>query len=126
MKTRFKFRVHHLKGYMHRWLFSMPWGGIRLHHILRSDNDRHLHDHPWDFVSILLSSGYTEHTVNGSKYWPRFSIIKKKAEDRHRLELQNPIWTLVFTKPKRRDWGFWTENGFVHWRNYTEADYEMA
>jgi len=33
---------------------------IYLHHILRSDKDRHLHDHPWDYSSIILKGGYFE------------------------------------------------------------------
>lgn len=54
--------AHHLGDYMHRWILRTPWGTLRLHHILRSDDDRHLHDHPFDFTSFLLTGGYLEIT----------------------------------------------------------------
>lgn len=54
------------------------------------------------------------------RYWPRWSLVKKKAEDAHRLVLENgPVWTLVWGEPKRRKWGFHTEDGWVHWEDYT-------
>jgi hypothetical protein len=62
---RFAFFASHIGDYMHRWIFKHPWGTVRLHHILRSDDDRHLHDHPFNFVSLLLTGGYTEVTADG-------------------------------------------------------------
>lgn len=113
-------------SYMHRYIFRTPWFQIRLHHILRSDEDRHLHDHPFNFVSFLLSSGYWEETpliVNGlmgrqRRWCPRFSFVRRLAEDLHKLTLVEPTWTLVFAQLKRRDWGFQTEDGWVNNRLY--------
>lgn len=61
---------YHIKNsageiYMERyWLFkpgTLPFGyTVRLHKILKSDDDRALHDHPWAFTSIILSNGYIE------------------------------------------------------------------
>ncbi len=127
-------------SYMRRWILRTPFGMLRLHHILRSDTDRHLHDHPFDFVSFLLTGGYHEAvpcphcdrfdgTNDGcyrckeglkTQYWPRFSVVRKRAEDLHRLTLDKPIWTLVFSGLKRREWGFQTENGWVPASNYQE------
>lgn len=57
---------HHLHGYMNRyWIFikrAKTHIQIRLHHILRSDDDRALHDHPWWYLSIILKGGYWEVT----------------------------------------------------------------
>jgi hypothetical protein len=50
-------------SYMRRYIFRTPWFTLRLHHILRSDDDRHLHDHPFDFTSFLLTGGY--HRAHG-------------------------------------------------------------
>lgn len=55
------FYIDHLGGYMHRWIARLRWLQIRIHHILRSDKDRFLHDHPFDFFSIILWGGYIEH-----------------------------------------------------------------
>src|SRR4051794_35856733 len=35
--------------------------GMFIHKIWRPDNDRHLHDHPWErFDAFILKGGYTE------------------------------------------------------------------
>lgn len=47
--------------YMKRWrLIHRKWFGVRIHHIVRSDGDRELHDHPFSFVSFILKGGYWE------------------------------------------------------------------
>lgn len=43
--------------YMRRYILKHPWGSIRLHHILRSDDLRALHDHPFNFWTLLLYGG---------------------------------------------------------------------
>lgn len=113
--------------YMERYRFlNLPhWlggYGIRVHKILLSDSGRDLHDHPFDFVSIIVCGvGYTEYTEMGVRFYPQFSVIRRRAEDLHRLELSSPVWTLVFRGPRRRVWGFQTPNGWVEaskWMKY--------
>lgn len=127
--------ANHIGDYMHRWILETPWFTIRLHHILRSDEDRALHDHPWDFVSLILWGGYTEVTqwyspkgvdgLSGPRYdyfYRRFgpgNIIRRKASDLHRLELPEgkTAWTLVFTGPTLRSWGFHIPfEGWIPWK----------
>lgn len=114
-----------------------------LHFINRSDNDRHMHDHPWDFSSLILSGGYMEelppwfprvirntmfikapNTFSYRKAKP-FSIVKNKAEHLHRVQLHYkedgtliPAWTLVHAGEARRVWGFLDDNGWKDWRTY--------
>lgn len=108
---------------------------IMLHHILKSDEDRDLHCHPWNFVSLLLWGGYVEvlpcqpgdtgwDSGNGfekERRWGWLSVVRHQAEDRHRLILEKPAWSLVFRGEKRRPWGFWTKSGWVHWTEYVGA-----
>jgi hypothetical protein len=94
------------------------WLGIYLHHFLRSDNDLHFHDHPWSFLTLLLSGGYREHTPAGTFWRRRFSILFRTAEWRHWVEVEKPVWTLVMRFPRRREWGFHTEEGWIDWRTY--------
>lgn len=130
----------HLGDYMRRWIFECWLGTVRLHHILRSDNDRYLHDHPWDFTSIILRGWYLEVTgveagtedtrafsgllepkETDASGHPVRSINRKKAEDAHRLILVpgTSVWTLVFTGPRRRRWGFYTrDQGWVEANRY--------
>jgi hypothetical protein len=133
--TRWALYVHHLGNYMHRWILLTPWGSVRLHHILRSDADRHLHDHPFDFTSFLLTGGYIEVTpwqpeigplARQQKFWKRFSLVRKRAEEAHLLVLMRPVWTFVLTGPKRRNWGFHTEKGWIYYREYSAAFPEHA
>ena len=47
--------------YLRRYyILKTRWFRIYLHEILRSDEDRDCHDHPWNFTSIILKGGYWE------------------------------------------------------------------
>lgn len=110
------------KPYLVRYyILRTPWFRIRLHNILLSDYDC-LHDHPWNFVSIILKGGYTEIRESPyGKYYQKFGpfkILYRKAEDKHRLIVDKPAWTLVFMLKRRREWGFWTRKGWVYHRDY--------
>lgn len=112
--------------YMERWICKLPTGHmIRLHHIMRSDLDRHLHDHPFDFTSLLLTGGYLEFLPGLSfpMFRRRWSLLRRPATTLHKLHLPfGPVWTLVFTSPWKRQWGYQTEEGWVQWDKYRYAD----
>ena len=60
---------------------------LTLHKILVSDLDD-LHDHPWDYFTIILKGGYYEHTPEG-KFWRGPGHFRFcKAQSLHRLELK--------------------------------------
>lgn len=110
--------IRNLAGepYLVRWrLFQTPLFAVYLHRILRSDDDRALHDHPWAFVSLILLGGYFEHTPGGCRWRRPGSIVAHHAEDLHRLELRpaKTAWTLVLCGPRRRQWGFSTGGGLA-------------
>lgn len=118
----FGFYTHHIGLYMKRWILVTPWGDIRLHHIMKSDYDRHLHDHPWNFTSYILKGGYVEHLSGGRKplYYGAPATNRRKCWEAHRISLVpgQTAWTLVFTGRKFHDWGFHTENGFIPHKEY--------
>lgn len=115
---------------------------VYLHWILRSDNDRALHDHPWAFVSIVLAGSYTEVSIADSdvERWQALlrlgcgcnlerreaysvgTVLVRAPRTPHRIEL-DPIVScavsLVITGPKVRPWGFFCRSGWVPWRDYT-------
>lgn len=138
--------------YLLRW-WIVPrnkWFNVYLHQILRDDNDRALHDHPWDNCSVILKGQYQEVTLSedglkafgycrrelNSDYvsshglpvdlWmrPIFSVVFRKAQNPHRLELfkGKPCWTLFISGPRKRDWGFHCEEGWVHWKDFTDPE----
>ena len=108
--------------YMKRWkLISLRLFGIRVHHILRSDADRELHDHPFDFISVILSGSYTEYLADGTvTTYKAGSILFRRAETLHRLELSAPVWTFVIRGRIRREWGFMTYSGWIHWTTFNK------
>ena len=88
---------------------------IFLHKFLKSDSED-LHDHPWNFTTIILSGGYWEHTQNNKIWYGPGSIIKKKATDLHRIELDpnsSTTWTLFIPGKKIREWGFKVEDKWI-------------
>lgn len=120
--------------YMRRYILKHPWGSIRLHHILRSDDLRALHDHPFNFWTLLLYGGYTEYLpakmnttstalIRVDRRMGSFRYVP--ATQAHRLVLTYPCWTLVFGGTSYRKWGFYL-NGYrkadwVNWREYSET-----
>lgn len=136
--------------YMLRW-WVIPrnrWFNIYLHKILRDDDDRALHDHPWWNVSIVLSGAYVEITPDFSKaetpyariadlpvrgHWRGAgSIIFRRATACHRLALpaqpgtgpdgkRAPCWSLFITGPRIREWGFHCPKGWRIWREFVGA-----
>jgi hypothetical protein len=119
--------------YLYRWTFIFFGFSIRLHHWLRSDDNRHFHDHACDLVSIILWGKYynvvpidpEDPDVNKAKkiraraWRPWFA----KAEAMHYLEIpEGGAWTILLQgRPKPyHKWGFYVRNAvtkkFVKWR----------
>jgi len=125
----------HLEGYMERWWLFNPtpplnsgkgrrfeWlPSVRIHHILRADNDRHLHNHPWDARTIILKGCYVERRENN-----RINVMLPGNTQRigahtfHRIETvsQGGVWTLFISWKWQHVWGFKTDKGFVEWQDY--------
>jgi hypothetical protein len=106
-----------------RWeILKTRWGSIWLHAIYKADTDKHLHNHPWDFKSIVLKGSYKELTQTGVYLQTPGHINIRNGEDYHKiLELLSPVvYTLFFvTKPKRQ-WGYKVMGKFVDHETYRE------
>lgn len=125
--------------YLRRWyLMRFPkLFSLRLHHILLPDTDRHPHDHPWPFVSIILRGGYDEVWSEGADEFRRtykhlwsWSTAKVRktvrrishhnSTDLHQIVRfhRGSTWSLFITGPEKRVWGFQTEDGWMDWKRY--------
>jgi len=117
--------------YMRRWIWRWFGRELRIHHIQAPDPGRSYHDHPFDFVSIVLRGGYVEEVYgddgSGSpldcyflerRRW--LAVASRRAETRHRITEVSPggCWTLVLAGPRRRPWGFSTADGWVPYYDY--------
>lgn len=97
--------------YLLRWWViprSTERGNHYRHCILRDDDDRALHDHPWPSVSVVRSGILKEITPEGSRILEVGVPYFRKATALHRLEVigDDPVWTDFYTGPKERTWGF--------------------
>lgn len=100
-------------------LIECRWFSIKLHTIVRGDWARDLHDHPWSFITFIMCQGYWEVTPAG-KFWRKpFRFYYRPAHWKHRVMIMDrPVRTIVFTGPKKREWGFWVDGEFVDWKSY--------
>jgi hypothetical protein len=111
------------RPYLRRWYLIPRNAGMNvyLHHIMQDDLDRALHDHPWDNTTIILKGRYVEITPQGKIWRWAGDVVHRRAEDLHRLIVGNgEAWTLFITGPKRREWGFACEGGWVHWEDFVD------
>jgi hypothetical protein len=119
------------RPYLRRW-WVIPrnrWFNIYLHEIIRSDDDRALHDHPWWNCSILIAGGYVEHTIDAGgceRHTTRLpgSLKLRWATAAHRLEVSDgvPAISLFVTGPRLRSWGFHCPKaGWIHWRDFCDG-----
>lgn len=99
-------------------LLVMPWFRIYLHIFVASDDDC-LHDHPWNFWSLILSGGYWEVTTTGKKWYGPGRLLYRPASWKHQVVIDKKAVTLCVTTGKLRNWGFWTKAGeWIHHRVY--------
>lgn len=129
--------------YLQRWyLFRSERLGVFLHHFVRSDEDRALHDHPWSFLVVPLWRGYIEHSECSMcrhpptptaclcprrvRVYPLLGTRFRRGTYRHRVELIDgkPSWSLFFRFREHRTWGFWLPTGFMAWNRWWQEKCE--
>lgn len=135
----------HGPTYMRRWwrIRRNAFFNIYFHHVLRSDEDAALHDHPWWNFSIVLEGGYWEHCiaeggVHSKTWYPAGSVrFRHSGCFAHRLELERyhpgnrrltgdgeiPVKTIFITGPVLRRWGFHHPSQWVDaydWDDFTD------
>jgi hypothetical protein len=137
---------YHLEGYMERWwivpfkdpeigngcrqikFFENPlwWWlqqhdiAIRIHHILRKDEDRHMHDHPWNARTFILKGQYKEYRVKGIYVRKAGSTATINYAEYHRIASvsEGGVWTILVTGIYQGSWGFNVSGIKVPWREY--------
>lgn len=98
------------KVYLTRWrIISTPWFGVYLHAIHEDDGLRPMHDHPWNFIRIILWGSYIEQRPGG-RYrrmrQGRWSVMPALGLHAIRELLRVPTWTLCLVGRRQRDWGY--------------------
>lgn len=108
----------------------LPRGlGLYVHRFHRSDEDRELHNHPWQWaLSLVLAGGYVEERrIEGGAIRTRVvgpgSLNYITADTFHRVDLiDEDAWTLFLVGPRVGSWGFWdrVSGAFIPWREFLE------
>lgn len=111
-------------NYLRRW-WVVPRNrqcNVYLHETLHSDEDRALHDHPWDNISFLIEGSYIEITPEGEFLRRAGETISRQATAAHRLVIPDGgrAVSLFTTGPIVRDWGFHCPQGWRHWKEFTK------
>lgn len=95
-------------------IVQTPWFALYLHRMDGPDSRPTLHDHPWNFLSVVLRGGYIERrldprtmTVDEHRVVHRWN--RMCTHDAHAITslLRLPTWTLLFVGVRRRTWGYW-------------------
>lgn len=111
--------------YLKRW-YIIPrntFFNIYLHQFLRDDDDRALHDHPSDNLSIILRGSYIEHLTRGAKVRDVGDVVRRYATTPHRISLvSKTCWTLFLTGPRKRVWGFHCPKGWIPWIDFVDQN----
>lgn len=127
------------------WREVLP--SVRIHHIKRADQDRHLHDHPWNARTIVLKGWYEEERyadesplgqakremLAANPRGGNFGANQTRTQVRiagytgrllfgqyHRITAVPAagVWTLFITWRKRGSWGFDVDGVKVPWCDY--------
>lgn len=116
--------------YLRRWSLWLPFGiSLKIHEIVRTDDDRCEHDHPWWFIRFILWGGYTEQ-INGKfierkpwRPWAFWRIYPCLPSFRHRITYlpRGSNWSFVICGKNTGRWGFYTKKGWVAWKKFTSA-----
>lgn len=106
--------------YLYRWTLLLFGYSIRIHHWLRSDDNRYFHDHSCNLISMILKGKYqnvvpldpNNPDIKKAKYidakaWrPWFA----KATDKHYLKIpKEGAWTILLQGKPYHKWGFWVK-----------------
>lgn len=134
-EIRSKTGILHFQRYR---IIQTPWFGIFIHYIERSDEDKDPHNHPWNFLSIILKDSYTEelydrtltdyvkvrwrrHVVKIKRFGFLSFLYRNFAYDFHKITVHSPVWSLVFTGPRvNPKWGYLTDSEFIDFKTYRE------
>ena len=121
MKLIKEIRSKEGKLHFRRWeILKTRWFSIYIHGIYASDKDKHLHNHPWDYKSIVLKGSYVEETTNGLNILKFGTITSKDGNDYHKIKqlLTKSVYTLFIVSPVKRVWGYQVDGSFIDNEEY--------
>lgn len=99
-----------------RWLTQDQYHSLRLHHIVRPDVDRDLHNHPFKYLSLILR-GYYREELRGKTFRTLMAgdTARGFRNTFHRIAYlpEDGVWTLFFMGKNHGLWGFARNGQFI-------------
>jgi len=115
------------KLHFRRWqILKTPWFSVWLHGIYAADEDKHLHNHPWDFKSMVLKGSYIEQTERGFVTQKPLKFNSRGGASFHKIhKLITPVvYTLFIATKQKREWGYLVNGEFVDNETYRKMKHE--
>lgn len=107
-------------GILHfrRWaLLQTNYFSIFIHGIYKEDNDLHLHNHPWNILTIILKGSYIEELENNilnKRTFFNFGYRNRKKYHKIKELISKNVLSLAFVFGERNDnWGYLVDNKHV-------------
>lgn len=116
-------------GILHfqRWrILTTPWFNIYIHRIFKADEDKYLHNHPWDYTYFILDGSYKEtYNEDGteiSQILEPGSYGDNDGYRFHKIEelYSKSVTTLFITGPRYRDWQYNIDGLWIDHKVYRE------
>lgn len=106
-----------IKNFLNRYtIIKIGTLHIRIHKIMDKDRTNFYHNHPFNYVSIILKGGYNDKTIDTKtgeiKYhrYNIFSIIKRKYSIYHRIEEVKGDTVTLFIAYGKYNWNVLNSN----------------
>ena len=95
-------------------------GKLMLHWFLPGRAERDCHDHPRDFLTLVLWGSYTDTRRDGKVDHVHAPTIRwRRAEHAHATQAgPYGCLTLALFGRRRRRWGFWRAGSWWPWQDY--------
>lgn len=91
------------------------------------DDDKHLHSHPWSFISLVLFGSYTEELYGSglNKRRPG-NIAFRVAQQYHKIHTlhSKKVYTLNIMWGRQETWGYRVDGKFVDHESYRQLKRE--
>jgi hypothetical protein len=103
-----------------RWRIDAFGLKLRLHKFYANTKDRDTHDHPWPFLTICLKGGYDDVRLDGKVDKVRAGSIRWRSIKHAHQTFAGPngCTTIVIGPRASREWGFFHEGKWMHWKQY--------
>lgn len=103
-----------------RITLKLPLIKVRLHRFYPNTSDRDTHDHPWSFWTLVLQGGYEDVHLTGKVDHMRVGSLRFRSAHHAHKTYAGPkgCTTLVIGPHTQREWGFFPEGKWMHWKSY--------